>query len=882
MKSLYRFCLFLFLLSSITTSAQVNVKVGEHFLPGVAVQKLHVCVEDHSVWVLTKAGKVLYKLNNQPDFTEYPLTKNYTISGITGFNANEMFFVVGARVLRIFNGASKLLDFKIPGVTRINALAVNYGKYIWYGNHPLSLKEYLSVATNKDLYFMLRGSDTISTKYIYQDDPTHSGGDFQISYSGYKNVNYRYFGSGSACFKTSRVTLGRDAGYDIIANIADMAPYPEKINATVFSTHPVEPLSYNTVWLYRQAFWATDKGVFSRNWNGTCDPSNIINYIPEETVNDLEEVQALHALYEQNFIFAGSNTGLFASKHSVHALYPLEFTDTIQFERVQNFPRQKVNALKVETTVQGVLDDWGQRPYVSVCEKVMWVATDSGIYRVYLILDQEYYKNLPWKQYYFDRTSSNEDRVDPIFDLCSEESVHFKCQLPAEFQNQLMIQWFKDGKEQPQWLGKVDLNLSDPGEYVVKVTALCEQITMSSGKITIHKAATPELTFNYPTAVSVCPGEAFTMVTKQVPGYLYRWYKDAELIPEATTNTYSATSSGTYHVEASSCGSNYTSSPTVALTVKSIPDAVVLSDKADYCVGEKAELHVDNPLGLKVKWFLDSKELPGREDQNMVQVSEAGLYKAVFYDGDCNSLSTPYAFAPHPLPEVTISASGSSSFCEGETVTLTAVANDVDRYLWSTGETSPSIRVSVSGSYSVVVRSRYGCSSQSATQKIIIQKPPMLEQPADLGLCVAKKEQIELKAAAGFKSYSWNGVKGTGNTFVVTQPGKYFLEVEDEQGCKARIYYNVYAKCGELIIPNAFSPNGDGVNDTWNISGLEDDPSATIRVFNRYGSVVYSSTGKKPTWDGTNGGALPVGVYYYVISTIHSAKAVQGSVTIIR
>jgi gliding motility-associated-like protein len=883
MKSLYRCCLVLFLLSSIITSAQVNVKVGQHFLAGVAVQKLHVCVEDHSIWVLTKAGLVLYKLNNQSEFAEYPLTKNYTISGITGFNANEMYFITGAKVLRILNGVSTQLDVNFPGVTRINALAVNYGKDIYYGlNDLLSGKEYLSVATNKDLYFLIRGSNQINIPYLYQNTPIRPESDWQITYSGFKSVNYRFFGIPTLlCLTANRQTLERSHANDFMPNIPDIAPYPEKVNATVFSIHPAFPFDYATSW-FRQSFWATDKGVFSRNFEGTCNLSEIKNFIPEETVNDLEEVQALHTLYEQNFIFAGSNTGLFASKFSVHNLYPLPATDTIKFLRVQDFPQQKVNALKVETTVQATFDNFSPNKYYALCEKVLWVATDSGVYNVYLTLDQEYYKNFVWREYYFDKPSSNTDQVNPVFDLCNKESVHFTSRLPSAFKNQVMVQWFKDGTEQPQWLGKLEIDLSDPGEYYLKITALCEQIAMNSGKITIHKAASPELTFNYPAQVSLCPGESFTMVTKQVPGYLYRWFKNAVLIPEETTNTFTATSSGSYHVEASNCGSNYISSPTVELTVQSIPDAVVLPDKADYCVGEKGVLHVDKPMGLKVKWFLDSKELPGLEDQDVVQVSEAGSYKAVFSNGSCNSLATPYLFSPHPLPKVTITASGSSSFCQGETVTLTAVADDVESYLWSTGETGPSIRISVSGSYGVLIRSRYGCSTESAMQDVIIQRPPMLEQQADLGICVAKKEQIELKAAAGFKSYAWNGVKGTSNTFVVAQPGRYLLEVEDEQGCKARIYYNVYAKCGELNIPNAFSPNGDGVNDTWNITGLEDDPSATIRVFNRYGSIVYTSTGKNPTWDGSNGGALPVGVYYYVISTIHSAKALQGSVTIIR
>jgi gliding motility-associated-like protein len=69
-----------------------------------------------------------------------------------------------------------------------------------------------------------------------------------------------------------------------------------------------------------------------------------------------------------------------------------------------------------------------------------------------------------------------------------------------------------------------------------------------------------------------------------------------------------------------------------------------------------------------------------------------------------------------------------------------------------------------------------------------------------------------------------------------------------------------------LLIPNAFSPNGDGINDTWQIPYLVDYPGHVVEVYNRYGQVVYRVVGYSKPWDGTiNGKPLPVGVYYYII-----------------
>jgi gliding motility-associated-like protein len=87
----------------------------------------------------------------------------------------------------------------------------------------------------------------------------------------------------------------------------------------------------------------------------------------------------------------------------------------------------------------------------------------------------------------------------------------------------------------------------------------------------------------------------------------------------------------------------------------------------------------------------------------------------------------------------------------------------------------------------------------------------------------------------------------------------------------------------QLIIPNAFTPNGDGINDTWQIQHIESFPNCTVFVYNRYGEVVLSSTGYGIPWDGTyKGSALPSGTYYYLIDTKTNTKMISGWVAIIR
>src|SRR3546814_20702504 len=69
-----------------------------------------------------------------------------------------------------------------------------------------------------------------------------------------------------------------------------------------------------------------------------------------------------------------------------------------------------------------------------------------------------------------------------------------------------------------------------------------------------------------------------------------------------------------------------------------------------------------------------------------------------------------------------------------------------------------------------------------------------------------------------------------------------------------------------LEAPNAFTPNGDAVNDTWRIVNIEEYPNATVQVFNRNGDRLYFSRGYAEEWDGKfNNEPVPVGTYYYLI-----------------
>lgn len=112
----------------------------------------------------------------------------------------------------------------------------------------------------------------------------------------------------------------------------------------------------------------------------------------------------------------------------------------------------------------------------------------------------------------------------------------------------------------------------------------------------------------------------------------------------------------------------------------------------------------------------------------------------------------------------------------------------------------------------------------------------------------------------------------------------YTLTITDANGCISSdsVHVNLYP---ELKISSGFTPNNDGKNDTWIIDYVDQFPNVTVEIFNRWGDVIFSSTGYQEPFDGKYKGAdLPVGTYYYVININHPGytKPITGPLTIFR
>ncbi|TKB95154.1 gliding motility-associated C-terminal domain-containing protein [Pedobacter cryophilus] len=121
-------------------------------------------------------------------------------------------------------------------------------------------------------------------------------------------------------------------------------------------------------------------------------------------------------------------------------------------------------------------------------------------------------------------------------------------------------------------------------------------------------------------------------------------------------------------------------------------------------------------------------------------------------------------------------------------------------------------------------------------------------------------------------------------TATATVTTSYKLVVTDSQsGCEAEDEVTIYVD-QDLKIPDSFTPNGDGVNDLWEINGVMGSADVDISVFNRYGQIVFKSKGYQKGWDGKlKNIPLPQGMYYYIIDA-HSPQlpVYKGSLLMIR
>lgn len=178
------------------------------------------------------------------------------------------------------------------------------------------------------------------------------------------------------------------------------------------------------------------------------------------------------------------------------------------------------------------------------------------------------------------------------------------------------------------------------------------------------------------------------------------------------------------------------------------------------------------------------------------------------------------------------------------------------------------------------------CPSPSAVTVTVLE-PLYLHPMSDH--VVLRGNRIRLLPETNAAHFAWDpgspGLSDYTNVAPLASPAStttYRLTVADRAGCELTGEVTVRV-LEPLAIPNSFTPNGDGINDLWEIEGLNLFPNAVVQVFNRWGASVFSSYGYASPWDGQfRGTPLPSATYYYMISSDVLQRPLSGAVTILR
>jgi gliding motility-associated-like protein len=148
-------------------------------------------------------------------------------------------------------------------------------------------------------------------------------------------------------------------------------------------------------------------------------------------------------------------------------------------------------------------------------------------------------------------------------------------------------------------------------------------------------------------------------------------------------------------------------------------------------------------------------------------------------------------------------------------------------------------------------------------------------------------EYAALQADGGL-TYSWSPATGLSNPKIANPVAKpqvtttYTVTVTTQNGCSSTDEVTITV-LNPIQVPNGFTPNGDGINDNWELPNLKKYPNSNVQIFNRWGTKVFESNGYETPWEGRmNGQPLPAATYYYIIRLDEKETPLTGNVTIIK
>jgi gliding motility-associated-like protein len=404
-----------------------------------------------------------------------------------------------------------------------------------------------------------------------------------------------------------------------------------------------------------------------------------------------------------------------------------------------------------------------------------------------------------------------------------------------------------------------------------------------------------------------CAGQTtpFTMTVQRPTGYTnpaYQWQVNtgsgwADVAGQTSLSyTVNPTTAGVYqyrlataeaaNISSASCR---VTSNVLTLTVNTAPSSTATAN-TPLCTGNT--LNLTASTGSSYSWtgpngFSSHVQNPSI---NNITAAGAGDYKVTVTSGSCSSTAT-VTVSVYAQPVA--NAGNDVIICEGDNTTLSASGGT--SYSWSPAKglsdaaiASPVASPTDTTAYVVTVSNSNACTSTD-TVIVNVLKKPVANAGANKEITQGQSVTLNGKAKGSAVEYYWTPSTYLSSDTVLnpiaTPPEDitYTLHVLSTVGCGVEATSDVFVRVYKSItIPNTFTPNSDGTNDTWNITALDTYPQSTTQVFDRYGGIVFNSTGYAKAWDGTyNNKKVPTGTYYYLID-LKNGKKFSGWLLVVR
>lgn len=315
-----------------------------------------------------------------------------------------------------------------------------------------------------------------------------------------------------------------------------------------------------------------------------------------------------------------------------------------------------------------------------------------------------------------------------------------------------------------------------------------------------------------------------------------------------TTNpVHIFSAAGTYTVSLTSTFA--TGAPSTITKQITVLDVITSIDQEILCSGDKTAIIRVTASGSILPYNYIWNTNPA-QTTNIVTNIGAGNYSVTVSSGNaCPVTSTVIVSEPAALQINPVVTPQRCTSISGAIISNVTGGTAPYTYTWSNGASSADITNLAAGNYSLQVVDSKGCILNSNNIPVAYLQPAL---PVNLGVdtIICKGQTLTLNPG-NFLSYLWQD-NSTSPTYTVASTGIYFVTVTDATGCTGTDGILVTVDCPDIYFPTGFTPNGDSRNDFFGPAGNNffAIKNYRLRVYNRYGQLIFSSTDPYLKWDG--------------------------------